>query len=376
MRKLLCVTPLFPSKEKPFYCIYLLQQLHAVERYGFTVSVLVPVKSNQFSVVEEVFDNVRVIRLGYINIGNDFKTFVDKDINEHDYDIISLNLCNLKLISYFTDRYKAPAVVHFHGLNVWENYSEPHPLFAKLIKCIKIHTYRKADAVVGVSEKVRTVACEFLPAESVYTVYNGVNPNLFYPRPQDHKEAFDIYCVANLIMIKGHEYLIRALKMVKEQIPNKTIRIHIVGNGPLKEKLVDLCYELGLEESVVFEGEMMYYDIADRIGANCNMFIMPSYYESLGCVYLEAMACEVPTVGVRGCGIDEVINDGYNGFLVDPQNSNQIAEKIMWVVNNPVKAKAIATQGRRTVMDKFTWDESGKTLANVYERIINSNERL
>ena len=374
MRNLLCVTPLFPSKEKPFYCIYLLQQLHAMENYGFNVSVLVPVKSNQFSVVEEEFDNIRVIRLRYINIGYEFKTFVDKEIDEHDYDIISLNLCNLKLISYFTKSCKVPTVVHFHGLNVWENYYEPHPLLAKLIKYKKIYVYRKADAVVGVSDKVRTVAMEYLPAESVYTVYNGVNPSLFYPRQKEQKETFDIYCVANLIMIKGHEYLIRALKKVKEQISDIKIQIHIIGDGPYRTNLVDLCCQLGLDESVVFEGEMKYYDIADRISADCDMFIMPSFYESLGCVYLEAMACEVPTVGVRGCGIDEVIKDGYNGFLVDPKNSNQIAEKIIWVVNNPEKAKTIATQGRRTIMDGFTWDDSGGNLAAVYERIITRDE--
>lgn len=374
MRKLLCVTPLFPSDDKPFYCIYLQQQLQALSKYEYDITVLIPVLSNRFSKQERVVDNLRIVRVEYKSLKGDFKYYIEQDVNNNKYDILALNLCSQKLIQLFAKYVGIPKVVHFHGLNVWEDYHIKYQLYEKIIKYKKIRTLKKITAVVGVSEKVKRIVSEHYPVKRIFTVYNGVNPELFFPRSKRQKESFDIYCIANLIRIKGHEYLIKALATVKEVMPNKITRVHLIGDGPLKSELFELSKINNVEDCVLFEGEMMYDDIAMKMSTECDMFVMPSYFESLGCVYLEAMACEIPTVGVSGCGIDEIIIDGINGFLVEPHNANQIADKIIWALNNPQELRSIAKEGRNTVINKFTWDESGKKLANTYEEIIRNYE--
>lgn len=377
MRKLLCVTPLFPSREKPFYCIYLLQQLQALSKCGYDITVMVPTADGKSGAVKEEYEGLRVIRISYTSLSEDLKRQTDLELNGNKYDIIALNLCSPNIIKLFLGyRERLPVVLHFHGLNVWENYYEAHPVYAQFIKLIRILIFRKASAIIGVSKKVGLIAEKHYPADRIYTVYNGVKPEMFYPGERPQKSTFDIYCVANLIKIKGHEYLINGFAEAKEQLPETNLRLHIIGDGPLRDELAALSVSLGLENEISFEGEAQYDQIAEKFGRECDMFIMPSYFESLGCVYLEAMACGVPAVGVNGCGIDEVITDGKNGFLVAPKNSRQIAEKIIWAVHNKDKLRRIGEEGRKTVLDGYTWEHSGLKLAETYERIINRYERF
>ena len=384
MNKLLCITPLFPSKEKPFYCIYLYQQLCALQDIGWDVTVLIPEKGNCEQVEDGKYLDIKIKKITYTSksflkffeiYSYNAKKLFKQVFESGNYDVIALNLCSLDFEKNIIDLVPETSkkVIHFHGLNVWKDYYIAHPLLEKILFFRKKYVHKKADGIIGVSNKVCAVAAEHIKKEKIFTVYNGVDPNLFYPVKREGKNEFTIVCVANLIKIKGHEYLLKALEKVKENRKENDIpiKLKIVGDGPLRDDLTKTVEEMGLVDMVTFTGNVDYLKVAEMMRKECDLFIMPSYFESLGCVYLEAMASGVPVVGVRGCGIDEIIEDRKNGFLVDPKNSDEIAEIIEFAIDKPDELAKIATRGYETVTSGYTWKRSAEELDKAYKKIIN-----
>src|SRR5581483_3398987 len=103
---------------------------------------------------------------------------------------------------------------------------------------------------------------------------------------------------------KGHACLLRAFQRVLKAVPE--CRLEIVGNGPERENLIRLASKLGISAKVLFLPRQSKSEMAESI-RRCSIFALPSKYEGLGCVYLEAMACARPVIGCHGQGIDEVI---------------------------------------------------------------------
>jgi len=96
-------------------------------------------------------------------------------------------------------------------------------------------------------------------------------------------------------------------------------------------------------------------------------FILPSYSETFGIVYLEAMAAGIVTVGVRGQGIDGVIKHGDNGLLVEPKSIKSIEQQIRWIINHPMEAKSIALAGKIMVDRDFRMEQLCDRIRSVYE---------
>ena len=127
--------------------------------------------------------------------------------------------------------------------------------------------------------------------------------------------------MGNLLPIKGHELLIRAVASLAPEFPALTLEI--IGHGPELSRLQALTQQLQIGERVRFLGRQSRQQVAAAM-RRCTVFALPSRYEGLGCVYLEAMSVGKPVIGCRGQGIAEIIQHGSNGFLVGPDNEKGI----------------------------------------------------
>jgi len=128
-------------------------------------------------------------------------------------------------------------------------------------------------------------------------------------------------------------------------------QLEIVGDGLEKAKLEAKANCLGLEGKVVFTGTLNRDEVAARMAAS-DCFIMISEDETFGLVYLEAMASGCLVVGSRGEGIDGIIVDGENGFLVKPGDAGELYEKILEIMNmGPVERKELIDRGYETVVN-------------------------
>ena len=149
--------------------------------------------------------------------------------------------------------------------------------------------------------------------------------------------------VANLVWQKGLSYLILAAKKVCEHVKN--VEFIVVGDGPLREELMRQVRGLGLEGRVRFLGRLPYEE-ALGVMASSDIFVLPSVYDQLPMVILEAMALGKPVVATRVCGIPDVIEDGRTGLLVEPRDPEGLAAAILKLVEDPGLREELSQRAR------------------------------
>lgn len=138
------------------------------------------------------------------------------------------------------------------------------------------------------------------------------------------KTKIKIITVSWLIKRKQIDLVINALSRISSDIDWE---YGIVGDGEEEENLRSLVKTLNLSENVRFYGKLTREEVVQELDKN-DIFILPSFNETLGLVYLEAMARGCITIGSLNEGIDGIIRDGENGFLCDPRNTQSIFEKL------------------------------------------------
>jgi glycosyltransferase involved in cell wall biosynthesis len=155
--------------------------------------------------------------------------------------------------------------------------------------------------------------------------------------------------------------LIQAFTEIKKEI--KGARLVIVGEGPLEGRLHDLADKLGLTESVLFTGFQM--DVSGII-ASFDIAVLPSFFEGMGRVLLEAMAMEKPVVASRVGGIPDLVKDGVNGFLINPGDVKGLAEALKKLLNDKGLANIMGKDGRKRVTDRFSADVMVRSINKIY----------
>lgn len=378
--KVLYISGMYPTPDYPQKGIFCHEQVKALKQIGVDVDVVVPmtVYDKEYEMKKWKYEDVeiqyvRFLKLpggrGYEHIGKLlYYSLLLSGIKFQEYDIIHADAplpagdAALKL----SKKYKIPFVVHGHGLDVFfdESYKDA-PNCKKISKVCK-QVYEQANAIAGVSQKVLNCIQERVDIyDKSYVVYNGVDTTKFYPMSEKISEKY-ILTVGNLIALKGHDDTIKAFaKLVNSGVTD--VRLKIAGRGPLEMELKDLVERLGISNYVDFLGYVPYEKIAELM-RNASLFCLPSWYEALGCVYLEAMASGIPTIGCYGNGIDEVITDGLDGFLVDNKNVQQIFEKMKMIFQGKAYEN-VGVKARKTVEDNYKWIDSAKNLLRLYGEI-------
>jgi teichuronic acid biosynthesis glycosyltransferase TuaC len=257
-----------------------------------------------------------------------------------------------------------PFVVTVHGRDVLS--SRRGGLARAWCAGVAKDVYQSAAHVVCVSARVQADLNSAVRCRSS-VVHNGVDSEIF--RPSGNLSAGDplILSVGNLIPSKGHEMLVRSLSQISGRHPR--LRCHVVGTGPEWRRLSKLCAELHISERVQFLGRLSRELVADAL-RGCSVFALPSSYEALGCVYLEAMATAKPTIGCRGQGIAEIIRTGENGWLIDPDDVNGLADALDQLLCNPDLRLRLGTAARRTVLEGLTLTHQAERLAHVYQECV------
>ena len=99
---------------------------------------------------------------------------------------------------------------------------------------------------------------------------------------------------------------------------------------------------------------------------HCAVFALPSHYEGLGCVYLEAMASAKPAIGCHGQGISEIIEHGKNGFLVEPASEAELSDLLAMLLRNGELRRRTGACARESILQKHTLEHQAQQLAQVY----------
>jgi len=155
-----------------------------------------------------------------------------------------------------------------------------------------------------------------------------------------------ILCVARMYPRKRIGDLLEAAALVRSRIPG--VRVRIVGQGSQWKDVVRLHATLGLGETVTLLGDVSRERLAEEY-VSADLFCLPSVQESLGIVFLEAMAAGLPVVACRAAAIPEVVEGGVTGLLAPPRDPAGLAAALEALAADPGRARAMGEAGRRAV---------------------------
>jgi teichuronic acid biosynthesis glycosyltransferase TuaC len=258
------------------------------------------------------------------------------------------------------------SVITVHGLDAYFN-RQVQGVAGGWCERLARFVYQTAASVIGISGRVRDQITNGQSSPIRTTViYNGVDAARFYPAQGASDEPV-ILSVGNLIPIKGHDVLLRAFAGVHKRFP--AVRCDIIGDGPERSRLGQLARELGIAFRVRFLGRQSRSQVAHAM-QRCSIFALPSRYEGLGCVYLEAMSAQKPVVACRGQGIAEIIRHRRNGLLVDANDPGDLATALTALLEDTSLRRQLGEQARRTVVESFTLDHQAARLADLYRECI------
>lgn len=134
--------------------------------------------------------------------------------------------------------------------------------------------------------------------------------------------------ISNFRPVKNVANIIKAFCKIIKEVPAKLL---LVGEGPDVSWCKIICKKLGIEDKVLFLG--LLEDIKPVLNAS-DLYLLPSKSESFGLSALEALSFSVPVVGTKNGGLKEVVDDGVNGFLIEPDNLDEIAEKSLEIISD------------------------------------------
>jgi glycosyltransferase involved in cell wall biosynthesis len=257
-----------------------------------------------------------------------------------------------------------PYAVTVHGLDAF-SAGENKTRSSVWNRRVSTKVFLLAGRVICISERVRHEVLQGTGSRArTSVVYNGVDPDRFVPGPEP--EVPSVLCVGNLIPIKGHDTLIRAAADLRTEFP--TLTWNLIGDGPLHAQLRALAAELGVSDRVKFLGRQPRQSVADAM-RQCTLFALPSRYEGLGCVYLEAMSCAKPAIGCRGQGIGDIIQQGRSGFLVGPDNPKELALAVAMLLRDKGLRQRIGETARQLILEDLTLRHQAENLARIYREL-------
>jgi glycosyltransferase involved in cell wall biosynthesis len=169
------------------------------------------------------------------------------------------------------------------------------------------------------------------------------------PKNQDDTK-FNVLYVGRLVAQKNLNFLLGIAAEVIKQ--DSKFFFDIVGDGPLREDLQLKCINMELQNNVIFHGEIPNSELP-KFYQNSDLFILTSYYEGFGRVLIEAGAYNLPVLSTRITGPEDIIENGYNGYLLELEDKKGFVEKIFYLKNNPEERISLGLNNFNLVNERY-----------------------
>ena len=269
-----------------------------------------------------------------------------------------------------------PVIVHtVHGFA----FHDEEPMWRQvLFRNLERLGSRWCDKMIFISQPLIEWALKdhIVGEDKIEKIYSGIQLDQFCPVKSEEKNKIRkkwnlkqkdhvIGIVSKLWDGKGHGVLIEAFKLLKEKITDA--KLVIVGEGHLYDELFRMVDTNGLRESVLFTGFQM--DVSEII-ATFDVAVLPSFFEGMGRVILEAMAMERPVVASRVGGIPDLIEQDLNGLLVRPGDVKELADALEKLLNDKRLARKMGREGRKRIKEQFSAHAMVQSIEKVYRELL------
>ena len=240
----------------------------------------------------------------------------------------------------------------------------------RLLKKIGRSVIKKADQVRVISHAIfNQVKEQGISEDRIRLVPLRVDLNQFNPllipriNSFGDKVGITLGYIGRLVEGKGLEDLLVAMSNVKCQMSNVVLLIY--GTGPIEEKLKKTAKDLKINDKIEWRGFIPYSQVPAAL-AQIDIFVYPSWHEGFGRSIMEALAMEKAVVATRVGGITDLINDGENGFLIEPRKPEELAEKLKILMKNKELREKFGKAGREYVSKNYEWHDGIKKFANLF----------
>ena len=235
-----------------------------------------------------------------------------------------------------------------------------------------------ADTIICVGEKERDLLKEKYPIQKVVYIPNGVdiekfssgNGAEFRKKYQISRNEKILLCVSGFYSQKNQLILVDAFEKVKQEIPDiKLVLIGVVYDQQYFEEIQKKISVNNLGDSVILLANIEFDDsiLFDAYSA-CDLFVLPSKYETFGIVILEAWSAGKPIICAKVGGLASFVKNNENGCFFDENSAEDLSGKIMNIIKNKELSDKLSKNAFKSVK-KFSWQQITKKLIELYEEI-------
>ena len=342
--KILHIAGWYPSKKNPVAGVFVREHVKATALYNDVVVLysegVEPGIHGWYQIEDNIEEGIRVLRLRYrkspipkttyfIYLWVMFRAFRKLVKEGFRPDVIHAHVYSAGVPAVLIGKlYGLPVIITEHSTGF------PRGLVQGIERLKAKFAFEQADIVCPVSENLRRHIESYGIRARFQVVPNVVDTSLFYPAEdkgharEDNKKR--LLLVALLHPKKGVPYLLGALARLKEK--RNDFVLDIVGDGPNRAEYEELSRKLGLQDIVRFHGLKSKQEVAEFMRA-CDIFVLPSLFETFGVVLIEALACGKPVIATDIGGPNEIVTPQV-GKLVPPGNSEALAEAIDYMLDH------------------------------------------
>jgi len=266
---------------------------------------------------------------------------------------------------------------------LFKNENVDSPIFLKLFSP-DLYLMKRVSMITVMHEGLANRLIQYgFKKDSVYVIPHGIDiatfDNIDELKVKKIREKFvseekiTVLFAATLTPHKGVEYLVKSADiLINEERLN--VKFILAGNISLDkafvEKIKRYIEEKGLSKNVVITGFLPYDDLKALYRVS-DIFVYPLLgYGGVAISLLEAMAAGLPLIATNIGGLPTQVRDGWNGFLVEPANEKQLAEKIKYLIDHPEERIKMGINSRKLAEGEFNWDKIAEKYIEVYKKVL------
>jgi glycosyltransferase involved in cell wall biosynthesis len=273
---------------------------------------------------------------------------------------IYLDIMFLLLLSIL----KTKTILYIHGKG-FQKLSEQSALVNFFLKSPIISTLKGA---LVLCEKLKKDVEFFIPKDQIFVLPNCIPDadsellNAYYKKKEVGTDKLCILCLSNLFPAKG---IIEFLKMARKVIDSgKPVRFVLAGaatSASFRQKIKKIILDLRLRDDVKMVGAI-YGSAKERLFYESDIFVFPTHHEAFGLVNIEAMRAGLPIISSNEGCIPEFVIDGLNGYIVDPNDIEQLSDRVLKLINDGELRIKMGKVGRKIYEENFTTKVYAKKL--------------
>lgn len=344
--------------------IYVQQLSKNLVKRGHEVTVYTPLRENTKEC--EIIDDIEIRRIPFSHLN--YKLF--NELMKQDYDILHAHaIWSHVPTSFFASKIKRKKfIVTPHGS--WQ-FIERNIFYESYYRTLWRAITKNSSALIVLNNDEENSVKSWMPDKKVHRIPNAVDPYIFKPRSRDNFfenrgiKGDVVLFVGAMQKGKGIYVLLECIPCIIKDYPNT----HFVLVGKEVENIHPLIKKYKISRNVHILGRISHRELLSCY-SSADIFVAPSLYEPFGTVYLESMASELPTIGTSVGGTTEIIDDMVNGILVEPRDSEQLAEGIKLLLSDEKLRKKLGKNARKKIIEKYSWEKITDQIENLYKEVM------